>query len=84
MYFIYNIIEIKGIKRRDLDSGELNIFNNREFGNFCIKISFVMEKIKLKNDLSSINDNKNGIIILKYEIEEKKIFAYFKPDENEI
>ena len=82
----YNIIEIKGIKRRDLDSGELgnNIFNNREFGNFCIKIPFVMEKIKLKNDLPSINDNKNGIIVLKYEIEEKKIFPYFKPDENEI
>ena len=80
----YNIIEIKGIKRRDLDSGELNIFNNREFGNFCIKIPFVMEKIKLKNELSSINDNKNGIIVLKYEIEEKKIFPYFKPDENEI
>ena len=73
----YNIIEIKGIKKRDLDSGELgnNIFNNREFGNFCI--------IKLKNDLPSINDNKNGIIVLKYEIEEKKTFSY-KPDENEI
>ena len=82
----YNIIEIKGIKKRDLDSGELgnNIFNNREFGNFCIKIPFVMEKIKLKNELSSINDNKNGIIVLKYEIEEKKTFPYFKPDENEI
>ena len=80
----YNIIEIKGIKKRDLDSGVLNIFNNREFGNFCIKIPFVMEKIKLKNELSSINDNKNGIIVLKYEIEEKKTFPYFKPDENEI
>ena len=80
----YNIIEIKGIKKRDLDSGELgnNIFNNREFGNFCIKIPFVMEKIKLKNELSSINDNKNGIIILKYDIEEKKIFSYFKSNEN--
>ena len=43
-----------------------------------------MEKIKLKNELSSINDNKNGIIVLKYEIEEKKTFPYFKPDENEI
>ena len=82
----YNIIEIKGIKKRDLDSGELgnNIFNNREFGNFCIKIPFVMEKIKLKNELSSINDNKNGIIVLKYEIEDKKIFSYFKSNENEI
>ena len=80
----YNIIEIKGIKNEEPGELENNIFNNREFGNFCIKIPFVMEKIKLKNELSSINDNKNGIIVLKYEIEDKKIFSYFKSNENEI
>ena len=73
----YNIIEIKGIKNEEPGELENNIFNNREFGNFCIKITFVMEKIKLKNELSSINDNKNGIIILKYDIEEKKNIFLF-------
>ena len=68
----YNIIVIKGVKKKDKEPDKLedNIYNNREFGNFCIKIPFIIEEIKLKNE-EPIERDKNGIYILEYNLEEK-------------
>ena len=72
----YNFIVIKGVKKKDKEPDILedNIYNSREYGNFCIKIPFILETIKLKNKCEKV-DKKNGIIILKYDIEEKNVFA---------
>ena len=73
----YNIIEIKGTKKRDKEPDKIedNLYNNREFGNFCIKIPLIIEKIKLKKD-GYQKFNENGIYTFKYDLEENnKIFG---------
>ena len=73
----YNIIEIKGTKKKDEEPDKIedNLYNNREFGNFCIKIPLIIEEIKLKNEKPQIFDKK-GIYTFKYDLEENnKIFG---------
>ena len=67
-------IKINGIKRRDKfpESPEGNIDNTRDFGEFNIDISFKTEDFKIKSEPKE-QKIKNGILYIKYELEEDKI-----------
>jgi HSP20 family molecular chaperone IbpA len=67
----YTIITIKGNKKKDKEPEKIedNIYNTREFGNFCINIPFKTEVIKIKNQKPKRNYEK-GVLFLEYEFEE--------------
>ena len=68
----YTIITIKGNKKKDKEPEKIedNIYNSREFGNFCINIPFKSEMLKIKNQKPESKPNKVGMIILEYELEQ--------------
>ena len=56
----YTIITIKGNKKNDKKPEKIedNIYNIREFGNFCINIPFKTEMLKIKNQKPESKPNK--------------------------
>ena len=80
----YLIITIKGIKKKDNEPEKLedNIFNKREFGDFCIDIYLKSEDYRIKNKTPEI-EFKYGIISVKYKLEDKinKIYTFVNDEE---
>ena len=68
----YAIINLNGIKKKDKEPEELeqNIFNSREIGSFSLSIPLKSGEYLIKNELPKI-ENKNGIFILYFKLEEK-------------
>ena len=66
-------IKIYGTKKRDKLPENLddNIENKRDFGEFSIDISFKTEEFKIKSEPKE-QKIKNGILYIKYELEEDK------------
>ena len=69
----YNIIKLKGEKKKGKfpERVEDNIFNNREFSDFSLSIPLKTTDFLLKNKSPNLSQ-KNGIITLEYELEEKR------------
>jgi len=66
-------LSIKGEKKKDKFPLKLedNIDNSREFGEFNLEINFKTEEFKIKSKPIK-TELKNGILYLKYELEEEK------------
>ena len=67
-------IKINGNKKKDKYPTKIeeNIENTRDFGEFNIDINFKTEEFKI-NSIPASQTIKNGILVVKYEIEEKKV-----------
>ena len=66
-------IKINGNKKKDKYPTKIedNIENTRDFGEFNIDINFKTEEFKI-NSIPASQTIKNGILVVKYEIEEEK------------
>ncbi len=69
----YTIIKINGNKKKDKEPEKLedNIFNSRELGDFSLDIPLKSYDYLIKNEVPNIKEKK-GILILEYQIDEKK------------
>ena len=67
-------IKINGNKKKDKYPTKIeeNIENTRDFGEFNIDINFKTEEFKI-NSIPASQTIKNGILVVKYEIEEEKV-----------
>ena len=82
----YNIIKIKGEKRKDKDpqNEKDNIFNTREYGNFSLEIPLKTEDYLLSNEDPNI-DSKKGLLFIEYRFLQKvKAKGYTTSKDEEI
>ena len=82
----YVIIRLEGNKKKDKEPADLkeNIYCNREIGEFVLEIPLKANEYILKNEAPKI-DEKKGVFILEYILDEKKTsFEYNNKEEEEI
>ena len=80
----YKIIRLTGVKKRDKEPAKLedNILNSREYGNFSLDIHLKNEDFLIKNEPPTIQD-KRGILVLEFNLDNKHIDDGFTPDEED-
>ena len=80
----YTIIRIDGMKRKDKEpeSPEDNLFNSREIGDFSFDIPLKTDDYLVKNVKPKIEEKK-GLIILEFQLEDKNTEADFGSDLND-
>ena len=82
----HSIIWIEGYKKKDKEPTEIkdNIYSNREYGNFILKIPLKFNEYNIKNEKPEIYI-KNGIIMIEYKIlKVENIIEYNIREEDEI
>ena len=82
----YVIIRLEGNKKKDKEPADLkeNIYCNREIGEFVLEIPLKANEYILKNEAPKI-DEKKGVFILEYTLDEKKTsYEYNNKEEEEI
>ena len=79
------VIKLIGEKQKDKEPKELenNIFNSREFGEFSLDILLKTEEFLIKNGKPSF-EKKNGLLMLSYDLDEKKDFGSFEQPSNDM
>ena len=80
----YTIIRLEGKKNKDKEPNELkdNLYYNREFGDFSLDIGLKSSEFLFKNEVPKI-DEKKGVFIIQYKLDEKKNVAEFTQKEEE-
>ena len=80
----YTIIRLEGKKNKDREPNELkdNLYYNREFGDFSLDIGLKSSEFLFKNEVPKI-DEKKGVFIIQYKLDEKKNVAEFTQKEEE-
>ena len=79
----YTIIRINGTKRKDKEpeKPEDNLFNSRELGNFSFDIPLKTDDYLIKIEKPKIEEKK-GLIILEFQLDDKNIEAEFGDNSN--
>ena len=80
----YKIIRLNGNKRKDKEPAKLedNLFNSRESGFFSLDIPLKNEDFLIKNE-SPTYDEKKGVLIVEFKLEEKKIDKGYNVNEED-
>ncbi len=82
----YTFIRLTGNKKRDKEPTNLedNLFNSREMGNYMLDIPLKTEDFLIKKDSIKIVEKK-GVLMIEYQLEEKKEDkGYVVDEDNEI
>ena len=76
-----SIIKINGVKQSEKQEEKEKFFNTRVFGEFNFEIILNVVDCEIKNKKPIMKAN-NGIVSLKYEIEQKAEDSEFKVEDN--
>ena len=69
----YTLLRIEGTKRKDKEpeKPEENLYNSREFGSFSFNVPLKTDEYLIKNEPPKVEDKK-GLIIIQFQLDEKK------------
>ena len=80
----YTLIRIEGNKRKDKEpeNNEDNLYNSREMGAFSFNVPLKTDEYLIKNEKPKIEEKK-GIIIIQFQLDEKMTETDFGDNSNE-